>query len=88
MPLLLLYFSLFVSAYFQRMEFGDWKIAPEPFALWINTVLLIFSSVFYQRARNAVIRDQTNEVKTNLLIAGFFHFRIYWWTTLGMAGIT
>ncbi len=67
-------FSLFVSAYFQRMEFGDWKIAPEPFVLWINTAFLILASVFYQLARNAVIKNQTAQVKSNLLIAGFFTF--------------
>ncbi len=67
-------FSLFVSAYFQRMDFGDWKVAPEPMVLWLSTGLLIFASIFYQRARNAVIRDQSSIVKSNLLIAGVFTF--------------
>ena len=67
-------FSLFVSAYFQRMDFGDWVVAPEPSLLWLNTVLLILASVFYQRARNAVIKNYIKSVKTNLLIAGAFTF--------------
>jgi cytochrome c oxidase subunit 3 len=66
--------SLLISAYFQRMEFGDWEVAPEPFALWVNTASLIFGSVFFQNARNAAIRNQANKVKSNLLIAGFFTF--------------
>jgi cytochrome c oxidase subunit 3 len=67
-------FSLFVSAYFQRMDFGDWTVAPEPVVLWLNTVLLIFSSFFYQRARNAAIKSQVEGVKSNLLIAGLLTF--------------
>ena len=67
-------FSLFVSAYFQRMNFGDWTIAPEPMVLWLNTVLLIFSSIFFQRTRNAAIKSQVGSVKSNLMIAGLFTF--------------
>lgn len=65
-------FSLFISAYFQRMDFGDWRPLPEPGVLWFNTGLLILGSVFYQRTRNATIRNQVNSVKSNLLIAGLF----------------
>ena len=80
-------FSLFMSAYFQRMEFGDWKPLPEPGILWLNTGLLILGSVFFQRARNAVIRNQENAVKTNLLMAGLFTFCIYRRPTMGVARI-
>ena len=41
-------FSLFVSAYFQRMEYGDWSPLPEPGVLWFNTGLLVLASVFFQ----------------------------------------
>ena len=32
-------FSLFMSAYFQRMEYSDWTPLPEPGILWFNTAL-------------------------------------------------
>ena len=67
-------FSLFISAYFQRMDYGDWTPLTEPGVLWVNTGLLLLGSVFFQRARNAVIRDQINGVKINLLIGGLFTF--------------
>lgn len=67
-------FSLFVSAYFQRMDFGDWTVAPEPVVLWLNTVLLIFSSIFFQRARNAAIKNRVGGVKSNLMTSGLFTF--------------
>ncbi len=65
-------FSLFVSAYFQRMEFGDWQPLPEPSVLWFNTGLLILASVFFQLARNAAVHNKARGVKSNLLIAGLF----------------
>ena len=84
-------FSLFVSAYFQRMDFGDWTVAPEPMALWLNTILLIFASVFYQRARNTAIKNEAHKIKSNLLIAGFFTFafiagQLWAWQELHNAG--
>ncbi len=84
-------FSLFVSAYFQRMDFGDWTIAPEPMVLWVSTILLIFASIFYQRARNAAVKSQASRAKLNLLIAGLFTFsfiagQLWAWQELHNAG--
>ncbi len=84
-------FSLFVSAYFQRMDFGDWTIAPEPMVLWLSTILLVFASIFYQRARNATVKSQASKVKSNLIIAGFFTFafiagQLWAWQELHSAG--
>lgn len=67
-------FSLFISAYFQRMEYSDWIPLPEPGILWLNTGALILGSIFFQLARNAVIRSQINAVKLNLMIAGLLTF--------------
>ena len=67
-------FSLFISAYFQRMDFGDWQPLPEPEILWFNTGLLILASVFFQFARNAGVRSEVTGVKRNLFIAGLFTF--------------
>jgi cytochrome c oxidase subunit 3 len=84
-------FSLFVSAYFQRMDFGDWQPVPEPGILWFNTGLLILGSVFFQLARNAAIRNQVSGVKTNLFIGGLFTFafiagQLWAWQILNDAG--
>jgi cytochrome c oxidase subunit 3 len=45
-------FFLFVVAYIERMELGDWDPLQEPGVLWLNTALLLLASVFMQRARN------------------------------------
>jgi len=84
-------FSLFVSAYFQRMDYGDWTPLIEPGVLWANTFMLIMASVFFQRARNAAMRYQSKNIKTNLLIAGLFTFAFiagqFWaWQSLYDAG--
>lgn len=46
-------FALFISAYSIRMEYSDWRPMPEPSILWVNTGLLIASSIFLQYAWNA-----------------------------------
>ena len=84
-------FSLFFSAYFQRMDFGDWRPVPEPGILWFNTALLVVGSVLFQRARNAVIRNQVSGVKSNLLFGGLFTFafivgQLWAWQGLNDAG--
>lgn len=84
-------FSLFISAYFQRMDYGDWTPLPEPGLLWINTGMLVLASVFFQRARNAAIKSLASYVKSNLMIAGLFTFAFiagqFWaWQELHSAG--
>ncbi len=48
-------FFLFVVAYSERMELGDWNPIAEPGVLWLNTALLILASITMQKARNAAI---------------------------------
>ena len=84
-------FSLFISAYFQRMDYGDWTPLPEPGLLWINTGMLVLASVFFQRARNAAIKSLASNVKSNLMIAGLFTFafiasQLWVWKGLHDAG--
>ena len=84
-------FSLFVSAYFQRMDYGDWRPLTEPTILWINTGLLILGSVFFQLARNAAVRGEAKGVNSNLLIGGLFTFafiagQLWAWQELREAG--
>lgn len=54
-------FSLMVMAYLMRMEMhaamghasDDWKAMPEPTLLWINSAILVLSSVAWEVARRA-----------------------------------
>ncbi len=65
-------FALFISAYTMRMEFGDWRPLPDPNLLWLNTGLLILSSIALQWAYIATGRDQAKIVRNALLVGGFF----------------
>ncbi len=67
-------FALFISAYTLRMEFGDWRPLPAPNLLWLNTGLLILSSIALQWAYIATGRDQAKIVRNALLVGGFFAF--------------
>ena len=65
-------FSLFISAYFMRMELGDWQALNEPGLLWFNTLLLVLGSVsIHWCARSAASQD-VNAVKVTLLATGIF----------------
>lgn len=63
-------FSLVLAAYVDRMTFADWGAYPLPWLLWVNTALLIMSSVALQWARAGVRRDDMDRVWVGLLAAG------------------
>lgn len=69
-------FCLFVSAYYMRMGShaghggGDWVAINDPSILWINTVVLILSSVAMQSARTAITRGEAELTRLRLLAAG------------------
>jgi cytochrome c oxidase subunit 3 len=67
-------FSLFISAYYMRMghAHGDWIPVAMPRLLWLNTVMLIFSSGGMEAARVAVRRAQTDRVRIGLTAGGLF----------------
>ena len=67
-------FALFISAYTMRMELGDWRPLPDPNLLWLNTGLLIFSSIALQWAYIAAGKGQVNTVRNALWVGGFFAF--------------
>ncbi len=67
-------FTLTVVTYADRMLVADWRALPEPFVLWLNTALLIMSSVAFQRARGSAGRGQMDGVKSGMLLAGGFAF--------------
>jgi len=65
-------FSLLLMAYGSRMEFEDWRPAPQLSLLWLNTAMLVLSSVAMQWARVAVRRDEIDRVMTGLVAGGIF----------------
>lgn len=65
-------FALLISAYYMRMEMGEWRAAPTPRLLWLNTGVLILSSGALQWARVAARRRTMDGVKAGLLAGGIF----------------
>ncbi len=67
-------FSLLVVVYADRMTFADWRPLPKPWLLWLNTAMLVLSSVALQWARVAADRGQIDGVRVGLLAGGVFAF--------------
>ena len=74
-------FSLIIVVYADRMVIPDWRPMPVPWLLWVNTALLILSSVALQWAKVAVgraassplaRRREMEHVKWGLTAAGVF----------------
>jgi cytochrome c oxidase subunit 3 len=73
-------FALFFSAYFMRMGHGhgaghgitDWHPISKPPILWLNTALLILSSVAMQVGRRALNSNQRGRVSGFLFAGGAF----------------
>jgi cytochrome c oxidase subunit 3 len=67
-------FGLFLSAYWMRMGHdhggGELHPAPLPRVLWLNTVLLVLSSVSMQLASSAIAAAQAERVKVYLILGG------------------
>ncbi len=84
-------FALFVSAYSIRMELTDWQPLPDPTFLWLNTGILILSSITFQRARTAARNDSIDGIKSSLILAGLFTFafligQLWVWQQLNASG--
>ncbi|MGH6822095.1 MAG: cytochrome c oxidase subunit 3 [Methylocella sp.] len=84
-------FALLISAYSMRMEMGEWKPAPVPKLLWLNTGVLIMSSAALQWAQVAARRGRMDGVRAGLLAGGVFTFaflagQLVAWRQLDAAG--
>jgi cytochrome c oxidase subunit 3 len=65
-------FSLFVSAYFMRMQLDDWSPLAEPNLLWMNTGMLILGSIAIQWASYCSAKGELINTRYALLATGFF----------------
>ena len=63
-------FALFTSAYSMRMEYADWSAPPVPPLLWVNTGILVLSSVALHCALIAARNGQTVLVRLGLATGG------------------
>ena len=65
-------FSLFTVTYYLRMSLGDWVPVTNPPLLWLNTVLLVISSILFQRAQFILKKSPDRNVKAVFFIGGVF----------------
>lgn len=84
-------FFLFIIAYHMRMGLPDWRPLPDPWQLWINTTILLLSSVALQYASVAARRQHFQAMKSGLFLGGLFAFafiagQLYVWRILDVSG--
>jgi cytochrome c oxidase subunit 3 len=65
-------FTLLILAYGSRMALEDWRPQPQLSLLWLNTVLLVLSSLAMQWAQFSARRGDIDSVWIGLLAGGFF----------------
>ncbi|MXQ14287.1 cytochrome c oxidase subunit 3 [Microvirga makkahensis] len=63
-------FALFISAYAIRMQMPDWRDVPLPNVLWLNTGMLVLSSIALHEAGKSARRGEEEVLKLGLLAAG------------------
>ena len=67
-------FSLFVVSYSDRMLAHDWVALSEPWLLWINTLILIFTSFVFHKTKILSDKNEFEKAKNYLLLVGFLTF--------------
>ena len=67
-------FSLFIVSYSDRMLVHDWRSLNEPWLLWINTIILIFTSFIFHKAKVLSDKNEFEKTKNYLLLVGFLTF--------------
>nr|MBO2507640.1 cytochrome oxidase subunit III [Bacillota bacterium] len=63
-------FAALVSAYLVRMDLSDWRAAPLPPVLWVNTALLVAASAALEAALRPARAGDTRRLSTLLWVAG------------------
>jgi cytochrome c oxidase subunit 3 len=92
-------FGLISSAYVMRMgmqgmghgAMGDWRPMPEPPLLWVNSFVLLLSSLAWEAARLGVRQERTDLMRRSMLGAGilgilFLAGQLLLWRELVQAG--
>ena len=69
---IVMFFMALVSAYIVRKGLTDWRTLTLPRILWLNTAVLIASSITLERARHAFTRDNESG------------FRLWWSVTTAL----
>ena len=67
-------FSMFVISYSDRMLVHDWRSLSEPWLLWVNTVILILTSVIFHKAKVLAASNELEKAKNSLFVVGFLTF--------------
>ncbi len=85
-------FLLLIMAYGSRMEFEDWRPAPQVGLLWLNTGMLVLSSIAMQWAKIASRRGDGDGVRAGLIAGGAFAVaflagQIWAWRQLNMVPV-
>ena len=85
-------FVAFTSTYLARRGQSDWRIGPLPPLLWVNTALLIASSLALEQARRGARQDRPATVRSSLSAAtllgiGFVVGQVAAWRQLAAAGV-
>jgi len=65
-----IFFCLFIVTYSDRLVYQDWKSMPEPLLLWLNTLLLVITSVVFISAQIASNKNNFEIVKNRLIAIG------------------
>lgn len=63
-------FTMLISGYFMRRSLGDWRPLPIPTLLWIDTGILVASSLALELARRASGRDERDAARVALVAGG------------------
>lgn len=85
-------FAGFTSAYLVRMPLPDWKSIPKPPILWLNTLVLLVSSLTAQWSLMSVKRGRIDNLRKGLLATtilgiAFVLGQLFAWRNLAAAGI-
>ena len=67
-------FSLFIVSYSDRMLVHDWRSLSEPWLLWLNTIILIFTSFVFHKTKVLSDKSEFEKAKNYLLLVGFLTF--------------
>jgi cytochrome c oxidase subunit 3 len=84
-------FALLTVSYFVRMGVPDWTPLSDPSQLWLNTALLVISSMLFQWARTSVSQGKQKNIIAAFVVGGIFAIlfiagQLMAWQTLQNSG--